>query len=164
MEGVKAAGNRFPKNKAFFFGCCLLLFSAYLFFLISRFPDTAAEYRTIAPTFFPYLLAGVLTGLSFLLMIEGLRAPVGAILSIRLGSREVRRTGILLLILAVFALLLTTLGFVLDAFLFMVAVQLLLGERRSLVLVLAALAVSFGMYVVFASLFKVPLPGGIWPG
>lgn len=164
MAEVKAAGNRSLRNKAFFFGCCLLLFSAYLFFLISRFPDTAAEYRTISPTFFPYLLTGVLAGLSLLLMVEGLRTPAGAILSIRLGSREARRTGMLLLILTVFALSLTTLGFVLDAFLFMVAVQLLLGERRFLVLALAALGVSFGMYFVFATLFMVPLPTGVWPG
>ena len=154
--------KRFFRNKAFFSGCFFLLCSAYIFYLISQFPDTAAEYRTISPSFFPYVLSTVLAGLSILLMIEGSRKPAGSILSIRLNSKDTYRTGALLFILTIFASLLTTLGFVLDAFLFMVLVQFLLGERRWIVLIIVALLVSFGMYLIFATLFKVPLPLGMF--
>jgi len=150
------------KNKALFSGCCLLAFSAYLYYLISQFPDTAAEYRTISPSFFPYVLATVLAALSLLLIVEGWRAPVGSILSLDLNQKETYRTGALLLILIIFSFLLTTLGFIVDAFLFMVSIQLLLGERRFVVLIPVALAVSLGMYFIFATLFKVPLPMGVW--
>lgn len=95
-------------------------------------------------------------------MVEGWRAPAGPILSIRFDNKDTYRTGALLLILVVFSSLLTTLGFVVDAFLFMFSIQLILGERRFIVLVVVSLAVSLGMYLIFATLFKVPLPMGIW--
>ena len=150
------------KNKALFSGCCLLVFSVWVYYLITRFPDTAAEYRTISPSFFPYVLATVLATLSLLLIIEGWRSPPGPILSIRLNNKESYRTGALLFILVVFSSLLTIVGFVIDAFLFMIAIQLLLGEKRPVVLTIVALVVSLSMYFIFATLFKVPLPLGVW--
>jgi putative tricarboxylic transport membrane protein len=162
VEEEKMSGKKAIKNKAFFSGCCLLVFSACIYCLIARFPDTAAEYRTISPSFFPYVLATILAVLSFLLMIEGWHAPAGPILSIRFDNKNTYRTGALLLILVAFSSLLTTLGFIIDAFLFMFSIQLILGERRFIVLAVVSLAVSLGMYFVFATLFKVPLPMGIW--
>lgn len=162
MDQDKPYKKRLLRNKAFFSGCSLLVFSACLYYLVARFPDTAAEYRTISPSFFPYVLATILATLSVLLMIEGWRAPAGPILSIRFDSKDSYRTGALLFILVVFSSLLTTLGFIIDAFLFMLLIQLILGERRLIVLAIVSLVVSLGMYFIFATLFKVPLPMGIW--
>ena len=162
MDDGESRKKRVIKNKPFFSGCCLLVFSAFLYYLIARFPDTAAEYRTISPSFFPYVLATILSGLSILLMIEGWRSPAGPIFSIRFDNKDTHRTAALLFILVVFSALLTTLGFIVDAFFFMFLIQLILGERRFLVLVIVSLVVSFGMYFLFATLFKVPLPMGIW--
>ena len=162
MDEEKTPTKKVLKNKAFFSGCCLLVFSACLYYLVARFPDTAAEYRTISPSFFPYVLSTILAVLSVFLMIEGWRAPVGPILSIRFDNKDTYRTGALLLILVVFSSLLTTLGFIIDAFLFMFLIQLVLGERRFIVLAIVSLVVSLGMYFIFAGLFKVPLPMGIW--
>ena len=162
MDEEKTHRKKALKNKAFFSGCCLLIFSACLYYLIARFPDTAAEYRTISPSFFPYVLATILAVLSVFLMIEGWREPVGPILSIRFDNKDTYRTGALLLILVVFSALLTIIGFIIDAFLFMFLIQLVLGERRFIVLTIVSLVVSLGMYTVFATLFKVPLPMGIW--
>jgi putative tricarboxylic transport membrane protein len=162
MNQNKPNKKKLLRNKPFFSGCFFLLCSGYIFYLISRFPDTATEYRTISPTFFPYVLSTILGVLSIFLMLEGRRKPVGSILSIRLNSIETYRTLALLFVLMIFSSLLTTLGFILDAFLFMVSVQLLLGERRWSVLIIVSLLVSFGMYFIFATLFKVPLPLGVW--
>jgi putative tricarboxylic transport membrane protein len=150
------------RNKSSFLGTCMLLFSLVLFFLIIRFPNTATQYRTVAPTFFPYLLSAILAGLSLLLIGEGRRSAPGPLFSIEFNSRAAYRTGLLLLILIIFALTLTTLGFTLAAMLFMLAGQLLLGERKMMPLVLYTLAVPWGMYLVFAGLFKIPLPMSPW--
>jgi putative tricarboxylic transport membrane protein len=150
------------RNKAFFTGGCLFLFSLYLFYLIVNFESPSTEYRVISPSFFPYVLTGILSGLSLLLMWEGWRSPPGRILSIDFRNPDTYRTLVLLFILVVFSVLLTTIGFILDAFLFMVAVQFLLGERSFLRILLMALIISFGLYFIFAKLFYVPLPSGFW--
>lgn len=150
------------KNKSSFLGVCMLLFSLLLFFLIARFPDTASEYRTIAPTFFPYMLSAILAGLSVLLIVEGRRSSPGPIFSIEFNSRAAYRTGLLLLAVIIFALTLTLLGFTLASMLFMLAAQLLLGQRKMTPLVLYTLAIPWGMYFVFAGLFKIPLPTAPW--
>ncbi len=150
------------RNKSSFLGSCMLLFSVLLFFLIARFPDTANEYRTISPTFFPYMLSAILAGLSMLLILEGRRTAPGPVFSIRFNSRPTYRTGLLLLVLVIFALTLTHLGFATASMLFMLTAQLLLGERKFMPLVLFTLAIPWAMYFVFGKLFKIPLPMGPW--
>ena len=118
------------RNKSTFLGICMLSFSMLLFYLISQFPDTADEYRTISPTFFPYMLSAILAGLSVLLIMEGFRSDPKPVFSIQFRDSAAYRTGMLLIILIVFASVLTTLGFALASLLFMLSVQLLLGERK----------------------------------
>ena len=149
-------------NKSFFTGGCLFLFSLYLFYLIANFESPSTEYRVISPAFFPFVLTGILTGLSLLLIWEGWRTPPGKILSIDFKNPDTYRTFVLLLILVVFSVFLTSIGFILDAFLFMIAVQVLLGERRFFRVLFMAVIVSFGLYFIFAKLFYVPLPAGFW--
>jgi putative tricarboxylic transport membrane protein len=150
------------RNKSSFLGTCMLLFSVLLFFLVAQFPDTANEYRTISPAFFPYMLSAIMMGLSLLLILESRRSAPASLFSIRFDSQAAYRTGLLLLILVIFALMLTTLGFALGSMLFMLAAQLLLGERKFLPLILFTLAVPWAMYFVFGKLFKIPLPTGPW--
>lgn len=152
----------FLRNKAFFTGWCLLLISLILFLLIADFEEPSSEYRVISPSFFPYVLTTILAGLSLLLLGEGWRKPPGSILSIEFRNPDTYRTLALLFILITFSIFLTSLGFVIDAFLFMVAVQILLGERQVIRVLAMALAVSCGLYFVFAKLFYIPLPPIPW--
>lgn len=152
----------FLRNKAFFTGWCLLLISFILYLLIANFEEPASEYRVISPSFFPFVLTTILAGLSLLLLREGWQKPSGAILSIDFKNPDTYRTLALLFILIIFSIFLTSLGFVIDAFLFMVAVQILLGERQVIRVLAMALAVSFGLYFMFAKLFYIPLPPIPW--
>jgi len=154
--------NKFLRNKAFFTGWCLFLFSLFLFYLVANFEAPASEYRVISPSFFPYVLTSLLAGLSFLLILEGWRTPPGMILSIEFRNPDTYRTLVLLLILVIFSIFLTSVGFIIDAFLFMLSVQILLGERKISRVLAMALVVSCGLYFVFAKFFYVPLPAGSW--
>lgn len=61
------------------------------------------------------------------------------------------------------ALILEPLGFVVTAFVMLVAYGLLLGEKKVLRLVLVALALSFLLHIIFSGLLDVTLPRGTVP-
>ncbi len=72
------------------------------------------------------------------------------------------RMGGVLLGLALLALLLETVGYVIMSFLFLVAVMFVMGERRVFVNLPVALAGSFGVYYLFVHLLQTRLPAGIF--
>lgn len=162
MPGDKLHVKIFFKNKALFTGWCIFFFSLILYYLIANFQESASEYRTISPSFFPYTLTVMLTVLGLLLIREGWRTLPGPVLSINFRSRDTYRTIALLLILGIFSMVLTRIGFIIDSLLFMISVQVLLGERKIVRVIGMALVISFGLYFLFAKLFYVSLPVGSW--
>ncbi|MGH8637575.1 MAG: tripartite tricarboxylate transporter TctB family protein, partial [Burkholderiales bacterium] len=71
-----------------------------------------------------------------------------------------RRVIVLLAALAGVALLLEPLGFRLVVAMFCLLLLPALGARNYLVVVIFAVAASFGVYALFSDLLKVPLPIG----
>jgi putative tricarboxylic transport membrane protein len=120
---------------------------------------------TPGPGFFPFWLGVVLSLFSIALLIETFRKKGGKNLNepSRLPGRQaLYRVGEITLLTAGFALLMTSLGFVLSAFLF-VSGLLFFMERvpvvRSLI---TGLIMSACVYLIFEYWMEIGLPAGFW--
>lgn len=152
------------RNRETLLGSVLLTGSILFLVGVARFPETAARYRAIAPSFFPNLLGVALALLSGSLLFQGVRAPATAIMEIETTRENAIRAVSLLAILIVFVVSFRFVGFAPGSFFFVTALQLLLGEKRILRTLLVALAVTATLYIVFVILLRVPLPRGILAG
>lgn len=114
------------------------------------------------PGFFPFWLGLVGLAMCLTMLVQSVRGQlilegdeskwpnrVGAI-----------RTGLLLIGTAVAALVFEPLGFRLTAFLFTMAMLLVLGVRRPVVIIVFGLVSGFGLFHIFYYWLKVPLPIG----
>ncbi len=149
------------RNKATFLGTVLLVASVVFLIGVSRFPDTAARYRSIAPSFFPNLLGTALAVLSVLLFIEGVRSAPAPVFDIQGEKGNGMKAGLLVVVLIVFVSLFRILGFGIVSFLLTATLQLLLGERRALRVTGVSLLVAGSLHLVFVVLLRVPLPVGL---
>jgi putative tricarboxylic transport membrane protein len=116
------------------------------------------------PGFFPFFLALSGVALAVVLVLQAGSAFEGdPQASQRLLPRgaALRSVVVLLAALAGVALLLEPLGFRLVVALFCLVLLPALGARNYLVVVIFAVAASFGVYSLFSDLLKVPLPIGL---
>ena len=130
---------------------------------------------TPGPGFFPRLISGLLTGLGVLLAVTSLRPrraaerpageqtaaeptpdPAGA----GANARRVGRTGLVWLLLALAVPLLTAIGFVPAAALFVFVLLFTVERRRNWRAVVVALAIPLATSFVFTVLLSVQLPQG----
>lgn len=149
------------RNKETLLGSVLLIAAFVYLVAVARFPDTAARYRSIAPSFLPNLLGIALAILSGFLLVQGIRAPKAAILEIETTKANGIRTLALLVLFIVFVRSFRFIGFAPGSFLFVTALQFLLGERRIVRIVLLAVAITGTLYLIFVVLLHVPLPRGV---
>jgi putative tricarboxylic transport membrane protein len=111
------------------------------------------------PGFFAFWIGLALATLSLLWLAQVSLRPVEAAPADFVPERAgVFRLGIVLASLAAFALALTTLGFDLTMFAFLLVLLFAFGRDYPLLKVCIALAGSFGVHYVFEALLKVPLP------
>jgi putative tricarboxylic transport membrane protein len=149
------------RNKETLLGSAMLIAAVVYLVAVARFPDTAARYRAIAPSFLPNLLGIVLVILSGLLIVQGIRAPKAAILEIETSKANGIRTVALLGLFILFVRSFRFVGFAPSSFLFVTALQFLLGERRIIRVLLLAVAITGVLYLIFVVLLRVPLPRGV---
>ena len=77
---------------------------------------------------------------------------------IKFKSGGIRRVFILFFVLAAYALLMPILGFIIDSFLFIIAVMIVMGERRLFNLLGISFGLTIGIYFIFQYLLKLMLP------
>ena len=136
----------------------LLALAGYIFLAAGELPF--GTLRVPQSAFFPKILAVLLAILSLLMLIR----PVGAVGKAEVNAIDAsgwRRIGITLAAMAGFALVLEPLGFLLAAFLLMVALLRAVEAqswRRIIVIAAAAALIS---YLIFARFLGVPLPAGV---
>ena len=136
----------------------LLALAGYIFLAAGELPF--GTLRVPQSAFFPKILAVLLAILSLLMLIR----PVGAVGKAEVNAIDAsgwRRIGITLAAMAGFALVLEPLGFLLAAFLLMVALLRAVEAqswRRIIVIAAAAALIS---YLIFARFLGVPLRAGV---
>jgi putative tricarboxylic transport membrane protein len=137
----------------------LLTLAGYIFLAAGEFPF--GTLRVPQSAFFPKVLAVLLAALSLLMLIRPAAALATAEEAGAIDAGGWRRVGATLAAMAGFALVLEPLGFLLAAFLSMVALLRAVEAqswRRIIVIAAAAALVS---QLVFARLLGVPLPAGV---
>lgn len=133
----------------------------------------SVKYRALSPSFWPYIVCGGIAVIGALLLIYELlaaaRAKDGAAAAqIGEGAAEKARPGwiawrpfvVMALLLAIY-LTLEFLGFVLTTTLGLVALMLLAGERRPLIVAPVALLLPLALHLFFVKAAQRPIPGGV---
>lgn len=116
----------------------------------------------IGPSFFPNFVATILIGFSVLLVFQGaLSRKPGNFDRLDFRSFGLWRALIALGAGAVYTALLRPVGFLPMTILFILALMLLLGARKPLVLALVPLAATAGVWLVFERLLLISLPTGL---
>ena len=141
-------------------GTILLVVSAVLFYQSTK---LEMMYGTSIPGtgFLPYWLSLGMVLLSLLLIVGGLRRSASRA-SIRWPSgRGLVWIVSALVALAAYTLLVNVLGYIISTFAFLVVVVRMLGTYRWYTVVSFSLAVSVGMYFVFATWLQMSLPTGL---
>ncbi len=155
-----ALSRIFTKNSATFLGWCVLLFAGFVAWLTSRFDKITEETRSLPPDFFPYALVLMLVVLALVLLFEGFRKKESPILGLSYDKADYRRLLLVIATMAVYTFAQDTLGFLVASILVVVAMQVLLGEKKVLRFVISAIAIPGTIFFLFEIALNVPLPGG----
>ena len=141
-------------------GCLCALFA---FMAVTAFGYSLRDALGPGAGFFPFVLGTLGVALSVALFVQSWRGhAIGEGTQALLPRGEgAWRVAALLAGLAVAALLLQPLGFRLAMLVFTVGLLLALGVRRPILIVILALASSFGLFHVFYHWLQVPLPIGV---
>jgi hypothetical protein len=155
-------GRIFARNTSTFIGWCVLVFSGIVAWLTSRFEPLGEKIRSWPPSYFPYVLAGFLALLALILLAEGYRKKEGPILGLSFGVDDYLRTLLLLVAMVVFTLAQDLLGFLVPSVLVVAGMQLILGARKVVPIIISSIAIPGVIYGLFYLVLNVPLPMGMW--
>lgn len=153
--------NKIIRNTEMLGGIVFFALSLYLFYEIAQFPITLERYRSLGPSVFPRMLNWILLALSIALFLQGLKKNRSSILSFKFSTPSFRSMAFIIFMLIVYIVLVDAIGIIPWGLAFMIAVQVALGERRPAMIVGVSVVVVGGIYGVFSTLLRVPLPGGI---
>jgi hypothetical protein len=128
----------------------------YVFYESSRWPKEAL---IGAPTLIPRGVAACLLLAGGLLLVQALRGKSNELEAPLVGGDR-RRVLLIGLLTGGYAAVVAYAGFLISTFFYLLFFGLVLGERRLLRLLLFALLVPIAIYLVFSTLFNVPLPEG----
>ncbi len=129
----------------------------------------SVKYRALSPSFWPYIVCGGIAVIGALLLIHELLAAARTKDRSRAATPpEEARPGwiawrpfvVMALLLAIY-LTLEFLGFVLTTTLGLVALMLLAGERRPLIVAPVALLLPLALHLFFVKAAQRPIPGGV---
>ena len=129
----------------------------------------SVKYRALSPSFWPYIVcAGIGVIGAMLLVSEFLTGRSKADRSAAAGEPPDGRSpwltwrpGIVVALLLVIYLTLEFLGFVLTTTIGLVALMMLAGERRPLILLPVALLLPLALHLFFVKAAQRPIPGGV---
>jgi len=123
--------------------------------------------NTPGPSFFPLVVTVVVLALSAALLIQALameRDPPALQLDKSADPGGRRSAGLLLFVFFAYIVLIPILGFILATIPFFAVLMVLFGERRPLLVVIGALAMTAVLYGLFRHGFDVFLPRGLLAG
>ena len=165
-------GPAMKLNRNIIAGLCFLGFGLLGVFVLIPFgiqipPDI--KYRALSPSFWPYIVcAGIAVVGALLLIAEFLtgrsKTEGGPAADVPQGGRSrwtTWRPAIAMALLLAIYLVLEFLGFVLTTTIGLVALMLLAGERRPLIVLPVALLLPLALHLFFVKAAQRPIPGGI---
>lgn len=128
----------------------------------------SVKYRALSPSFWPYIVCSGIAVIGALLLIYELlaaartkdRSSAAAPPAARPAWTFWRPFVVMALLLAIY-LTLESLGFVLTTTLGLVALMLLAGERRPLIVMPVALLLPLALHLFFVKAAQRPIPGGV---
>lgn len=142
------------------FNVVLLIASVYCFIYIGAVDNSTAT--ELGAAFWPRLILGIMIVLLVVGLVNMLRKKDGKAPVNGEAVKGFFKSKLLLgmIICAVTALILPTIGFIPTAFLFLVAYGILLGEKRPVVLIVTGVVATLILYVIFQGPLSIFLPRG----
>jgi hypothetical protein len=148
------------------FSVILAVFCIYCFFLVGA-ESPAATPTELGAAFWPRIILVMMIILLAINIVNNLKAQKENKSSImgelNLGGFLKSRLLVGIILVAVMALLMSTIGFMPDCLLFLIAYGFLLGERRIPLLVIRSLAITVVLYVIFQGALDIMLARGVGP-
>lgn len=148
------------------FSVILAVFCIYCFFLVGA-ESPAATPTELGAAFWPRIILVMMIFLLAVNIVNNLKAQKENKSSImgelNLGGFLKSRLLVGIILVAVMALLMSTIGFMPDCLLFLIAYGFLLGERRIPLLVIRSLAITVVLYVIFQGALDIMLARGVGP-
>lgn len=148
------------------FSVILAIFCIYCFFLVGA-ESPAATPTELGAAFWPRIILVMMIFLLAVNIVNNLKAQKENKSSImgELNLGEFLKSKLLvgIILVAVMALLMSTIGFMPDCLLFLIAYGFLLGERRIPLLVIRSLAITVVLYVIFQGALDIMLARGVGP-
>ncbi|MCI9536228.1 MAG: tripartite tricarboxylate transporter TctB family protein [Lachnospiraceae bacterium] len=148
------------------FSVILAVFCIYCFFLVGA-ESPAATPTELGAAFWPRIILVMMIFLLAVNIVNNLKAQKENKSSImgELNLGEFLKSKLLvgIILVAVMALLMSTIGFMPDCLLFLIAYGFLLGERRIPLLVIRSLAITVVLYVIFQGALDIMLARGVGP-
>lgn len=121
------------------------------------------ELHQPGPGFLPFLVGAALLFLSSIISLQALRRKrVASGGTISCGIGKYRKSGLILLALVLYNLVLSFLGFSVTTFLFVVFLMKVVETQRWTRTIVTALCSAVGFYFVFQSWLMLDLPTGPW--
>ena len=146
------------------FSVILAVFCIYCFFLVGA-ESPAATPTELGAAFWPRIILVMMIFLLAVNIVNNLKAQKENKSSImgELNLGEFLKSKLLvgIILVAVMALLMSTIGFMPDCLLFLIAYGFLLGERRIPLLVIRSLAITVVLYVIFQGALDIMLARGV---
>lgn len=143
--------------------CSLILLGIALAACFGSFQYEVGTFNNPGPGLFPLVLGAVLGVLSLVILAGGILAKRAAVHgAVRGGWRSILSKEALYVVLALigFGFLLVPLGFIVTTFAVFAALLRFVTNQKWAVVVIGALVLALGAYVVFDVLLGVPLPRG----
>jgi len=138
----------------------LLVFSGFYAFLIAKLPDRNLP-NTLGADFVPWVLAGMLTVLSLVLLVETIVSKHDQS-RVSLPKRDLLGITGLLILIALYVKLMSYLGFVLVSIVFLAVLTWFAGSRKPLGIIVFSITTTAAVYLLFHKFFNVQLPTGLF--
>lgn len=148
------------------FSFILAIFCIYCFFLVGA-ESPAPTPTELGAAFWPRIILVLMIILLAVNIVNSLKAQKENKSSImgemNLGGFFKSKLFVGIILVAVMALMMSTIGFMPDCLLFLIAYGFLLGERRIPLLVIRSLAITAVLYVIFQGALDIMLARGVGP-
>jgi len=112
----------------------------------------------------PTILSGLMVCLCILRLIVGLRMPADTEKQKQRKFLEVSRKNLITMgLIAVYAVCMKSVGFIISTFVYMMLQMMVLkeGKKNWVLMIGASLIMSIGIYFIFVNLFDILLPAGV---
>lgn len=138
----------------------LLAFAGFYAVLIANLPTRDLP-NTLGAAFVPWVLAGMLTLLSIILLVSSILSKKDDT-PVSIPSRDLIGITGLLILIALYVKFLNYLGFVLSSIMFLAILTWFAGSRKPLGIAIFSITASITIYLLFYKFFNVQLPAGIF--